>query len=131
MIIALRLLFSIVLVSMLAVTSWASSRCPLFLIPRNVLTHPWFLATLADAYWGFITFYVWVCYQRTSWLARIIWFAAIMLLGNIAMAAYWLDALLRTPADGKISDIFVSRRDEIGWLGPLLAIVGVTVLVFA
>ena len=58
MIIFLRLLFGFILVSMLAVTGWAGSHTPLFEIPRAVLGHPWFIATLCDAYWGFVSFYV-------------------------------------------------------------------------
>ena len=49
MILLLRSLFLFVLASMLAVTSWASWRCPLFAVPRDVFAHPWFVATLFDA----------------------------------------------------------------------------------
>ena len=56
----LRILFLTVIVSMLSVISWASAQCALFDIPREVFTHPWFIATLIDAYWAFIAFYVWV-----------------------------------------------------------------------
>ena len=77
MILFLRGLFLLVLGSMLWVTSWASLHCPLFAVPRDVFTHPWFIATMADAYWGFTTFFVWVCYKQTSWLARAAWFVAV------------------------------------------------------
>jgi hypothetical protein len=94
----LRALFIVVLASMIGVTTWASLQCPLFGIPREVYAHPWFVATLFDAYWGFTTFFVWVCYQQRSWLARVAWFVAIMLLGNLAMASYCLAQLFRTPS---------------------------------
>lgn len=45
-----------VLVSMLAVTSWASTVVALWKIPAEVIGHPWMIATLFDAYWGFLTF---------------------------------------------------------------------------
>jgi len=127
----LRILFGVVLGSMLWVTSWASLQCPLFGVPRDVFTHPWFIATLFDAYWGFITFFVWVCYKQTSWIARAAWFVAIMLLGNIAMAAYCLSELFALPKDGRLADLLTVRREGPGALGLILAALGVVVIILA
>lgn len=131
MLLSLRLLFTLILGSMLWVTSWASFQCPLFGVPREVFTHPWFIATLFDAYWGFITFFVWVCYKQTSWLARGAWFVAIMLLGNIAMAAYCLAELFSLPRDGRLADLLTAQREGPGGLGLILAALGVVVIVLA
>jgi hypothetical protein len=131
MILFLRALFLVVLASMLAVTSWAGGQCPLFAVPRDVFAHPWFIATMFDAYWGFITFFTWVCFKQTSWLARVAWFVAVMLLGNIAMSAYCLDELFRLPASGRIADLLVARRDGPGGLGLALAGMGVVVVTLA
>ena len=127
----LRLLVTVVIVSMLCVTSWASWRCPLFAMPREVITHPWFIATLFDTYWGFTTFFVWVCYKQTSGLARLAWFVAIMLLGNIAMSAYCLRELGRVPAGTPLAEVLTRRDPAIGLLGPALATIGVAVLLLA
>ena len=127
----LRILFIGVLASMLWVTSWASLQCPLFAVPREVFTHPWFIATLFDAYWGFVTFFIWVCFKQTSWLARAAWFVAIMLLGNIAMAAYCLAELFRLPKNGNVADLLTQRRDEPGILGLVLAAAGTVLIVLA
>src|SRR6185295_6793641 len=127
MLLVLRGLFLIILASMLCVTSWASMRCPLFGIPHDVVTHPWFIATLFDAYWGFVTFFVWVCFKQTSGVARVAWFVAIILLGNIAMSAYSLNELFRVPTNGRVADVLTARRDGIGVLGPLLAAIGIVV----
>jgi hypothetical protein len=127
----LRILFAAVLASMLGVTSWASLQCPLFAVPREVFMHPWFIATLADAYWGFLTFYVWVAYKQTSWLARVAWFVAIMLLGNIAMAAYCLAELSLAAPGNRIETLLTIRRDGPGWLGLVLATLGTTVVLLA
>jgi hypothetical protein len=124
----LRILFGVVLGSMLWVTSWASLQCPLFGVPRDVFTHPWFIATLFDAYWGFITFFVWVAYKQTSWLARGAWLVAILLLGNIAMAAYCLSELFSLPKDGRTADLLTIRREGPGFLGLILAALGVVVI---
>lgn len=127
MILFLRALFLVVLASMLWVTSWASLQCPLFGIPREVYTHPWFIATLFDTYWAFTTFFVWVCFKQTSWVARTAWFVAIMLLGNVAMASYCLDELFRTPRDRPVAEVLTARRAGIGGLVLVLAAIGLTV----
>ncbi len=51
---------------------------------RELWPDAWFVATLMDAYFGFLTFFVWVAYKEQSWTIRGIWFVAIMLLGSIA-----------------------------------------------
>lgn len=56
---------------------------------------PWFVATLADAYFGFLTFYLWLSYKEPTWLRRVIWLVAILSLGNFAMAGYLLWQVLR------------------------------------
>ncbi len=109
MILPLRLFFLVVLVSMLAVTSWASMQCALWKTPREVVTHPWFIATLFDTYWAFLTFYCWVVYKEASWIARIAWLLVILLLGNIAMAVYMLIQLFRVPVSARIEDVLLRK----------------------
>lgn len=109
MITFLRIFFSIVLVSMFAVTSWASMQCALWETPRAVATHPWFIATLFDTYWAFLTFYCWVVYKERGWVARIGWLLGILLLGNIAMAIYMLIQLFRVPATARIEDVLLRK----------------------
>ncbi len=110
MIIALRLLFIVVIASMLAVTTWASLHTPLFSLPREVWTNPWFIATLLDAYWAFITFYVWVAWKEQSAVARILWLPAILALGNLAMAAYMLAQLFQVSANSPLAPVFTQRN---------------------
>jgi len=110
MILFLRGLFLVILVSMLAVTSWASLHTPLFEIPREMLRHPWFIATLFDAYWAFIVFYVWAAWKEQSAAARILWFITVIALGNIAMAVYFLRELFRVPAGGTLDSVFTQRN---------------------
>ncbi len=105
----LRLLFLVVLITMLVVTTWASSHVALWKTPREVVTHPWFIATLFDTYFGFLTFWLWVAYKETSSAARVLWLAAILLLGNIAMAGYMLVQLWRLPADARMEDLLLRR----------------------
>ena len=110
MITFLRAFFIIVLISMLAVTSWASMQCALWDTPRAVATHPWFIATLFDTYWAFLTFYCWVVYKEPSLVARALWLVAILLLGNIAMAVYMLIELFRVPASSNVEAVLLRRK---------------------
>jgi hypothetical protein len=110
MLLALRLLFIVVILSMLGVTSWASLHTPLFALPREIYAHPWFLATLLDAYWAFVTFYVWVAWKEQSIAARLLWLLCILALGNFAMAAYMLRELFRIASIAELGTIFAQRN---------------------
>ena len=106
----LRLLFLTVLGSMLWVTTWASLQQSILAIPREVFTNPWFIATLFDAYFGFLTFYVWLAWKEPTLAARVLWFIAVMALGNLAMAIYVLVELFRIRSSSQFSDV-VARRN--------------------
>ena len=116
----LRGFFIIVLASMLAVTSWASLQVPLFETPRAVVTHPWFIATLFDTYWAFLTFFLWVAYKEPSWPARGLWLLAILLLGNIAMAVYALIQLFRASAGTKPATLLQRTQPVPVWVPAIL-----------
>jgi hypothetical protein len=108
----LRTLFGFILVSLLAVTVWASLRQPVWewsgltRVPDN----GWAIATLLDAYYGFITFYVWVAYKEQRWLPRILWLIAILALGNMAMSGYVLLQLHRLPPGEPLPSLLVARN---------------------
>lgn len=108
----LRALFGFILVSLLAYTSWASFQQPL--AEWGGLTTPpdrwWTIATLIDAYYGFITFYVWVFYKERGAVSRVLWFVAIMAAGNMAMAAYVLLQLAKLRPDEPTSAILLRRE---------------------
>ena len=98
----LQVLFTFILVSLTAYNVWVSTRQPVWewggltTAPDNL----WTIATLIDAYYGFVTFYVWVLWKETRALPRAPWFVGIMLLGNIAVSACVLRQFARlTPAD--------------------------------
>lgn len=106
----LRIAALVVLVSMLCVTTWASNCVALWKMPREVATHPWFIATLFDTYFAFLAFWAWVAYKETSHLARGLWLLAILLLGNIAMSIYVLRALFRVPATATFGDVLLRSK---------------------
>ncbi len=111
MIWSLRLLFAVVLLSMIAVTGWAGAQQALGDFARSAtIRDPWVIATLVDAYWAFIAFYVWVAWKEQSFPARGLWFIAIILLGNMAMALYMLVQLSAVPAGGPLDAVFTRRQ---------------------
>jgi len=106
---ALKLLFAGIFLYMVGMTTWVS-------LHKSILASgdefswarsPWSVATLFDAYFGFITFYAWVFYKERSVVARIAWFLAIMGLGNIAMSSYVLLQLFRLRSEQPASDILL------------------------
>jgi predicted permease len=78
--------------------------------PRAVATHPWFIATLFDTYFAFLTFYAWVAYKETGNVARALWLIAILLLGNITMAIYMLRQLFRLPTDATMEQLLLRKK---------------------
>jgi hypothetical protein len=109
---ALKSLFAFILVSLTAFTVWASTQQSL-LDWGGLTTRPdnlWTIATLIDAYYGFLTFYVWVLWKETRTGPRIGWFAGIMLLGNIAMAAYVLLQLSRLKSGDSMAQLLANRN---------------------
>lgn len=71
--------------------------------------NPWLVATLFDAYFGFLWFWLWVAYKESGWIARGIWLVLILLTGNMAMAAYVLIQLWRLPAGASIEQLLLRR----------------------
>jgi cell division protein FtsW (lipid II flippase) len=109
---SLTTLFAAILVCMLVCTGIATVHQSI-VDWRGLTTGPdryWTIATLSDAYFGFITFYVWVFYKERRWPARIGWFIAIMALGNMAMATYMLVQLARW-RDGEPPSALLAARN--------------------
>ena len=126
-ILLLRALFIGILVAMSWGTVRASRAQALFDIPREVYLNPWFQVTLLDAYFAFLTFFVWVCWKETRLANRILWGLAVALWGNFAMAAYFLRELFRLPVNGDLSRVFATRVDG-GLRGPAaFVVVGIAV----
>jgi hypothetical protein len=107
--IALKLLFGTILAVMLIVTVQASLQQSVF-DWGGLVRGPdrwWTIATLADAYCGFLTFYAWVFYKERSAVARAAWLVAILLLGNFAMATYVLLQLARLREDDPLEHLLL------------------------
>jgi hypothetical protein len=106
---------SLALGALIGVSVWATSRMDLLPAIRELFFHParganpWFVATLFDAYFGFLWFWLWVAYKESSFLLRLVWLVLILALGNIAMASYVLIQLWRLPEGADIEDLLLRR----------------------
>ncbi len=107
--VALKLMFAGILIYMVSMTTWVSLHKSILLCGDEFswAHSPWAVATLFDAYFGFVTFYAWVFYKETSWRARVVWLVAIMGLGNIAMSGYVLIQLFKLRAEQPASAILL------------------------
>ena len=76
----------------------------------TVCSEPWGLATMFDAYFGFLAFWLYVAWRERSGLSRVLWFVALMALGNFAIAGYALACLFKAPADASLETIFFTRK---------------------
>ena len=105
-------IFSVILLSMLAVTTWASLDRSLFKAAFELWPDRWFQATLLDAYCGFLTFFVWVAWRERSWPRSVVWFIAIVVLGNIAMSLYVLVQIQRMGASFSMEGLLLGTRQR-------------------
>lgn len=106
----------LVLATLIGVSIWASLQVGVMPAIQNLLErpeagfNPWFIATLVDAYFGFLWFWLWVAFKETKNLARGVWLVLILLLGNMAMAVYVLRELWRLPPGAGFQDLLTTRH---------------------
>jgi hypothetical protein len=104
--------FAVVLVAMLWVTTWASFDRNVLVAGAELWADPWGRATLFDAYFAFLTVWVWIAWRERSAVSRGGWLVALLLLGNIAIAVYFLLALLRLPAGASWEQLFLRKESH-------------------
>ena len=107
----LLLFFSCVFVAMVWVTAAASLDRSVVDAAVELWADPWGRATLFDTYFAFLTVYLWIFWRERRALPRIGWLVGILLLGNLAIAAYFLRALWRAP--GRDWRAIFPRREEL------------------
>ncbi len=109
MIVFLRVVFAVVLVAMIGLTVAASLERGVVAAARDLLPDAWFRATLADAYFGFLTVFVWIAYKEAGLIRKTVWFVLLMALGNIAIASYVLVQLFRVRPGDPIERVLLRR----------------------
>lgn len=103
------------LAALIGVSIWATGHQSIAVAISDLIANPaagnnpWLVATLFDAYFGFLWFWLWVAYKETGWGARLCWLVLILLTGNMAMAAYVLIALWRLPSGASIEQLLLRR----------------------
>lgn len=104
----LIVLFAAIFLWMVGMTTWVSLHKSLLDSGTEFswAHSPWSVATLFDAYFGFITFFVWVYFKERTLGARLLWFVLVIALGNIAMSAYMLRQLFKLKAGEPVAHIF-------------------------
>ena len=96
---------------MLVMTTLTSIKMPIWDAFATFGDNPWAVATLWDAYFGFLTFYVWLAWKESKNWIRLLWFILIMALGNIAMSLYVLIQLFRLKPGQSPSTLFTERHE--------------------
>ena len=123
----LTLYFILVLVAMTWVSWYASTAPTITSLPKyaalagkeginvikgfeTVCAEPWGLATMFDAYFGFLAFWLYVAWRERTVAARLGWFVALMLLGNFAIAGYALLCLFAAKGETDLGKVFFTRK---------------------
>jgi hypothetical protein len=110
---ALRLWFALCLATLAVLTLGASLDRDVVTAARDLAADPWGLATLADAYFAFVAVWLWIAWRERGWARRLAWLAAILLLGNFAIAAYFLIALAGARAEDPLGSLFGARPEDL------------------
>jgi hypothetical protein len=103
---ALKILFAGIFLCMTILTIRTSLAISLWSAWHSYAANPWAVATLYDAYFGFITFWVWVAYKENTLWSRLLWLVLILGLGNIAMSLYVLIQLSRLKPEQSVEVLF-------------------------
>lgn len=110
MVFFLKTLFGLILFGMFSITITATIDQNIFEAVGSMWPNWWFKATLADAYFGFLTFFVWVAYKELHLWRKLFWFALIMLLGNLAISAYMLLELYKLQVGDNLETLLTRRN---------------------
>jgi len=105
----LQVLFGAIFVWMTVLTVRTTLAVSLWEAWPSYSANQWAVATLWDAYFGFLTFYLWVVYKERNIWTRILWFVLIMGLGNIAVSLYVSLQLMRLRADDPVESVLWKR----------------------
>jgi hypothetical protein len=76
----------------------------------TVCSEPWGLATMFDAYFGFLAFWLYVAWRERTVGSRLGWLVALLLLGNFAIAGYALLCLKQSGDETDLGKVFFTRK---------------------
>lgn len=99
----------LVFAAMVAVTTWASLEANVLVGFQRLLADRWGVATLFDAYFGFLWFWLWILYKEASLGRSLLWLVLLFALGNLSMAAYVMIQLFRLEPGGGVEDLLLRK----------------------
>jgi hypothetical protein len=105
----------IVILGLVGVSTWATGHVSIIPAIQDLIANPsagytpWLVATLFDAYLGFLWFWLWIAYKETGWGSRLVWLVLVLGLGNIAMGAYMLIKIAKLPKDATFEDLLLRK----------------------
>jgi Protein of unknown function (DUF1475) len=102
--------FALVLGVMLWVTTAATLERGVFTALADLWADAWFRATLCDAYFAFLTVFLWLAWRERSWWRGTVWLVLLLVLGNIAIAGYFLWALTHLKSGETWEALFRQRE---------------------
>ena len=85
-----RFIFATLCIVLIALIIWASLEKSVIEIFRVMFAERWGIVTLLDLYGGFLVACIWISVLERRVMRILPWIAAMMLLGNLATAAYVL-----------------------------------------
>lgn len=98
-------------IGLMLLLSWAAVQHQDIVTANRLLwPDPWYRVLLADAYCGFLWFWLWVAWREQSVLRGAAWFVLIMGLGNLATAGYLLLQLRRWHPEQGVAGLLLGRR---------------------
>jgi hypothetical protein len=106
----------IAILGLIGVSIWATSHVSIVPAIQDLIANPsagytpWLVATLFDAYFGFIWFWLWIAYKEKTWAMRLLWLVLVLGLGNIAMGVYMLIKIAGLPKNANIEDLLLRRK---------------------
>jgi len=101
-----KLLFGFIFLFMVVMTVRTSLQVSLWSALPAFAASPWAMATLYDAYFGFLTFFCWLAWREHSLGVKILWFVLILAGGNIAISFYVLLQLNGLKPEDSVSTLF-------------------------
>jgi len=102
----LQLLFGCLFAFLVVISVRTSLQLSLGSALPSFTASPWAMATLYDAYFGFLTFFCWRAWRERSLGLKILWFVLIRAGGNMAMSLYVLLQLFGRKPDESVSALF-------------------------
>jgi hypothetical protein len=97
----------LVFAAMAAVTTWASLEANVLVGFQRLLADRWGVATLFDAYFGFLWFWLWILYKEAHLGRSLLWLVLLFALGNLAMAAYVMIQLFRLKPGSGVENLLL------------------------